>query len=299
MDWLVLEVGLGGRLDATNVIPLPRLCLITPIGLEHQNILGKTIRKIAWEKAGILKQGSLAATLQYHPEAARTIEQTSREKGSKLWLSGRDFHHRKTKEGFYWEGPGLKHHFKLPDFPDYQVDNAALVVAGIQGLNRFGVLAAPQKIENAFQAMRWPGRAEMILKKPLVLLDGAHNPEAVKALSSFLRSRYPQKKWIVVNGFLKDKDFGACVDLLRPLAALSIVTEPQNGRKRNAEEVFAAWERGGVHALLVKEASKALSLALDKSRTIGTGMGLLVTGSLYLVGECRKCLVGLKGLTTI
>ncbi len=245
VDWVVLEVGLGGRLDATNAVPAPALALITPISLEHQNILGKTIEKIAWEKAGILKPGGMAATLQYHPKAGRVIDQVAREKGAKLWLAGRDFHFRKEPEGFYWEGPGLQAEFKLPHLMDYQTTNAALAVAGILALQSQGVSSGTQGIQKSILSMRWPGRMEEISRKPLVVLDGAHNPGAARVLSMSLQTRYPGRRWIILNGFLRDKNYRAFSRTLAPLARISIVTEPTSDRKEEGTRVFQAWEREG------------------------------------------------------
>lgn len=295
VDWVVLEVGLGGRLDATNVIPTPALALITPIGLEHQDILGKSLEKIAFEKAGILKEGGIAATHQIHREAARVIDQRAQELGAELWLAGRDFTFRKETNGFHWEGPGLSANFKIPSLADYQVGNAALTVAGIQALRSEGVSSSAAEIRKSLAQMRWPGRLEAIRTKPLVVLDGAHNPDAAQALRKSLEEKYQGKKWIVLNGFLKDKDYGAAISILSPLTALSVVTVPPSDRGEDVE-VFKAWERNGTKALFVKDWHQALGLSLRKQKASRGIWGLLITGSLYLGGACRKALMGLKGL---
>lgn len=298
VDWVVLEVGLGGRLDATNVIPSPAVSLITPIGLEHQNILGKTLGKIAGEKAGILKEGCLAATVQYHREAAKSIDKIAKEKGAKLLLAGRDFIFRKESGGFSWEGPGLTRRFKLPGFDNFQVPNAALVVAGIQCLKTLGVSRSPGMMEKSLAVTRWPGRVEEISRKPLVVLDGAHNPQAAKALLVSLGSRYPNKQWIILNGFLSDKNYHSFTGILAPLADLSIVTEPFSGRAEKGEKVFRAWEKFGVKTILVQDWKKAFAFSLSKVRQT-KNMGLLITGSLYLVGDCRKKWKGIGDLASI
>lgn len=298
VDWVVLEVGLGGRLDATNVILTPALCLITPIGLEHQNILGKTIGKIAWEKAGILKEGAAAATVQPHPEAARAIDRAASEKGAALWMAGRDFMFRKERAGFYWEGPGLRRHFKLPGLPEYQTANASLAVAGIQRLRAQGVVSALPLIQKSLSAMRWPGRLEEISLKPSIILDGAHNPDAARSLFASLKARYPRKRWIVLNGFLRDKDYSSFAKIMAPLTALSIVTEPRSERAEDGREVFQAWEAAGVKTLLIQNWKKALPFAQTKL-DLAPEAGLLVTGSLYLVGDCRREWMGNKGLETL
>jgi dihydrofolate synthase/folylpolyglutamate synthase len=287
VDWVVLEVGLGGRLDATNVISAPALSLITPVSLEHQNILGKKIEKIAWEKAGILKPGCMAASLQYDPKARNVVDRVARKKGTRLWLAGRDFIFREEPKGFYWEGPGLQAEFHLPHLTGYQTTNAALAVAGIQALQAKGVSPSLQVIQESISAMRWPGRMEEIGRKPPVVLDGAHNPGAARAFLSSLKSRYPNKRWIVLNGFLSDKNYVSFARILAPITALSIVTQPFSERAEDGRKVFQAWERAGVKALLIQDWKQALLFSRSKINS-SPNMGLLVTGSLYLIGDCRK-----------
>ena len=299
VDWVVLEVGLGGRLDATNVISTPAVSLITPVGLEHQNILGKTLKAIALEKAGILKEGCLAATWQRHPEALQAIERSALEKGAKISVGGRDFKFSRTSWGFKWQGGGIRENFKLPGLPDHQVGNASLAIAGIQCLASQGVPFEPRLVQRSFAAMRWPGRLEVLRHKPLVILDGAHNPDAAKALADAIRKKYPGKKWIILNGFLKDKDYTSSIRYLSPFCALSLVTEPPSERKESGVVLLRAWEKAGARSLVVPEWEKALELALRKIRSSKGGLGLLITGSLYLGGACRKALLGLKGLEKI
>ncbi|HVM33323.1 MAG TPA: folylpolyglutamate synthase/dihydrofolate synthase family protein, partial [bacterium] len=208
-DLVVLEVGLGGRLDATNVIERPEAALIAPVSLEHQDILGRSLSKIAWEKAGILKEGGLAATVQKNPRALAAIRRAAKERGASLWAAGEDFYFKPTPRGFLWEGPGLSHEFHLPLMPGYQAGNAALAVAGIQLLRARGLALETPAIQKALAATRWPGRLERL--GPHILMDGAHNPEAFGALAQSLRLSYPGRRWVVLNGFLSDKNYEACV----------------------------------------------------------------------------------------
>lgn len=298
VDWVVLEVGLGGRLDATNVIPFSGVSLIAPITLEHQDILGKTLPKIAFEKAGILKPYGIAATVQYHPEAAGILDQVAKEKGGTLWREGRDFHFRKRPDGFDWEGPGLGKRFRVPALAGYQVVNAALAVAGIQALRSQGVRGNAVDIRKALSTMRWPGRSEVVGRKPLVFLDGAHNPGAALMLRVFLEDRYPGKEWIVLNGFLKDKDHLGFLRTLAPLTAFSVITEPSAGRAQDGRKVWRdAWKKAGIPCGLQRDWRKALGVALREARK--KRLPLLVTGSLYLVGDVRKELMGRRGLERI
>jgi dihydrofolate synthase / folylpolyglutamate synthase len=300
VDWVVLEVGLGGRLDATNVITSSALSLITPIGLEHQAILGKTIGKIAGEKAGIIKSGSFVATAQYSPEALKVIQKRAVVCAAELWSAGKEFKYHPTARGFYWSGPGLNQEIDLPHSSGYQVTNAALALAGIQYLRtRDGVHASAGTIQKGFAAMRWPGRMEIVSRKPLILLDGAHNPDGAKALSEWLKRSYPHQRWIVLNGLLEDKDHQTFIKYLKPITALSIVTEPRIDRAEKGDIIYRAWEKQDVKTILVKDWKSALGLAKAKLTNANPSIGLLVTGSLYLVGDCRSRLMGFKGLSEI
>jgi dihydrofolate synthase / folylpolyglutamate synthase len=297
VDWVVLEVGLGGRLDATNIIPRPMVALITPVSLEHRDILGQTIGKIAREKAGILKFGCLAATIQHDPEASRVIDQVAAKNGVKLWVGGRDFRFKKEKRGFRWEGPGFCESLSIPGLVEYQITNAALALAGILCLQTQGVVADQGLIQRSLGATRWPGRMEVLGRQPFILMDGAHNPGAAQMLLQSLKNGYPEKRWIVLNGFLRDKDYGSFARVMKPVAEISIVTEPPSERKEEGTRVFGAWEKAGVPTFLVGDWQKALGLALAKSKASSTG--LLITGSFYLGGACRKVLMGSRGLGKI
>ncbi|HEY5039048.1 MAG TPA: cyanophycin synthetase, partial [bacterium] len=201
-------------------------------------------------------------------------------------------------KGFRWEGPGFKKSFYLPHLPDFQISNAGLALAGIKLLESQGVQVSPTGLQKSFASMRWPGRFETVKTHPLLVMDGAHNPGAARVLVSSLKTSYPRHQWIVLNGFLKDKDYDEVAKLLKPLTALSIVTDPESDRAETGRFVFKAWEKAGVRSLWVKDWKKALGLALAKTG-IGSPYSLLITGSLYLLGDCRKELVGLRGLDRI
>jgi dihydrofolate synthase/folylpolyglutamate synthase len=297
VDWLVLEVGLGGRFDATNVITVPEVALITPVGLEHQEILGKTLGRIAGEKAGILKPLGLAATIQTHREALGAIQQTARERGVRLWVGGRDFKYRLTGNKLHWEGQGLNQTFRLPEPHLFQALNASLAIAGLQLLISRGVHVSVHGFQAGLSHMFWPGRMEVLKTQPLVLLDGAHNPDAAKALSASLKREYPGEKMILLNGFLRDKDYGTCAKILAPHAALGVVTKAPSDRAEEGLNIVKAWERAGVRTLWIRHWKQALEVSsylAERARK-----PLLIMGSLYLGGACRKGLTGLKGLHRI
>ncbi len=297
VDWLVLEVGLGGRLDATNVIPAPEAALITPVGLEHREILGNSLRQIAQEKAGILKAGGLAATIQSQPEALESVLNIARQRGVGLWVGGRDFQYRREGNQFHWEGPGLHRSFQLPRSPEFQTMNAALAVAGVQILQTSGAKLSDDKIQRGLSDMRWPGRLERLQADPLTLLDGAHNPEAAKALASALKRAYPHRKMILLNGFLKDKDYASCAMILAPHTQLAVVSTPPSDRAAEGQTIVKGWEAAGVRALWVNDWKHALALSRSLARQ--KKCPLLIMGSLYLGGACRHEIIGNRGLARI
>lgn len=297
VDWVLLEVGLGGRLDATNAIEDPKLCLIAPVSLEHQEILGRDVATIAGEKAGILKPGCVAVTWQTAGDAAGVIERKARDLGVPLALAGRHYRFRATSSGFDWEGFGFKDRFKLTGAGTYRMGNAALAVAGIRALESVGLHLDHAALQRGLSRTSWPGRMEVLSKGSLVLLDGAHNPAGALALRQALDLRYPVKRWVVLNGFLSDKDVERIVPALAGAARLSIVTEPPSSRRQEGMRVFRTWEKEGVPVVWVGDWRKALQLALHKAQA--ARQGLLITGSLYLVGACRQALVGSKGLERI
>lgn len=297
VDWVVLEVGLGGRLDATNAITDPKVCLISPVSLEHQEILGKDLSKIAGEKAGILKPGAIGVSWQPNSAAARVIDKRAESLGIPMALAGRNYRAHRVPGGFLWEGFGFRDRFHLPGVGLYQMGNAALAVAGIRALETDGVQMGHSIIQKGLSKTFWPGRLEIIRRKPLVLLDGAHNPAGALALRDHLIEKYPGKRWVALNGFLADKEIERIIPCFRKIAGTSIVTEPPSGRKQNGERVFKVWEREGIPVVWVNDWRKALHLALRKAEA--ARQGLLITGSLYLVGACREKLISLKGLEAI
>lgn len=294
VDIVIWETGLGGRLDATNAIDAPEVALITPISLEHREWLGNTLDAIAGEKAGILKAGGRAATLQAHPEAARRIRREAATRGCELWEAGEAFRLRRVRGVFRWSCPGFEGDFTLPGRPPYDEANASLAIAGYHLLRLRGVASGPPDLA-ALGAARWPARFETISREPLVLMDGAHNPDGVARLAEGLRARFPGRKWTVLNGFLSGKNAPACIRVLAPFAERSVVTMPPNARAASGAAIAREWERWGVPTRWVGDNAQALAFARRKAGR----EGLLICGSLYLCGELRGMLKGKKDLERI
>jgi len=282
-DLVVWETGLGGRLDATNAIPTPVVALISSVDLEHQEWLGKTIARIAEEKAGILKPGGRAAVWQDHPEASAAIRAQSDRVGCDLWEAGKQFKARATPKGFRWSCPGFAGDFILRNRPPYDLANASLALMGYHLLRLQGIVPTPPSAK-ALAATRWPGRFETVSRKPLALLDGAHNPAGARRLVEGLLKVYPGKKWIVMGGFLKGKNHGEFIRLLAPHTKIALVAAPSSERAEDPARVVNAWEKAGVRAFWVRRPDHAVRLAKSWA---GPQVGILATGSLYLLGEYR------------
>jgi dihydrofolate synthase/folylpolyglutamate synthase len=288
VDRLVCEVGMGGRLDATNVLDLG-VAVITNVALDHTQYLGSTIEAIAREKAGIIKAENTVIS-GCRPPTRAVVEAAAASAGAVVWQLDREWSCRTRSLG--WEGSSLDfviggHEYSglhVPLLGRHQATNAALAVAAAQALGD----ATPQAVAEGVARTRWPGRLEPVSEAPRVLLDGGHNPDGLERVGAELRLLLPGGRLVVVFGAMGDKDLEAMQERLR--------------RMRPAAVVFTAAESAGTRAadpqLLVKlwgEGAEALvpaSAALERGRELAGRDGtVLVCGSLYLVGELRPALV--------
>ena len=281
-DRLVCEVGLGGRLDATNVLDLG-VAVITNVDLDHQKYLGDTIGEIAREKAAIIKPGNAVVTA-CEGEALAVVEARASEVGSGLWRLGRELRVQSTSLG--WEGhlisvagPGFEHAgLRLPLVGDYQPANAALAVAAAHLLGEGG----DEAMRDGLAATRWPGRLQVISDAPRVVLDGGHNPAALRRAGAALRNLIGAGRLVTVFAMLSERDPAALMDALRTLepdAAVFTEAASAGGHAVSAERLASLF---GSEALVVRPALDAL----ERARLIaGAGGTVLVCGSLYLVGE--------------
>jgi dihydrofolate synthase / folylpolyglutamate synthase len=268
VDTIVLEVGLGGRLDATNVVT-PALCVITPIDLDHQFFLGDTLEKIAAEKAGILKPGVPAIFAEQLPEAESVL--LAQAQGP--YTLARD-----------WEITGLRidargSKFRLRDMDivcplagQHQVENARTAAIALKHLD-----VSPAGIGQTI----WPGRLEQVSLKPEIILDGAHNPAGARALADYIRRFYAGRRIWMVYGVMRDKAVGEMTSLLFPLAHRVILTAPDNSRAMPPDEISAP---GAAVTHNVRQALAILSEAAPSDV-------IFITGSLFVVGEARALLV--------
>ena len=279
VDVAVLEVGLGGRLDATTV-GKPRVVVLGPIDYDHQHELGDTLALIATEKAAIIRSG-VAFSARQDPAAEAVITRRAAETGVPLSLEGRDL--RVTPIGFTLEAQRL--HLEGPDWriPDvacgllgvYQPGNALLAAAAARELG-----AAEGAIRAGLRGVRWPGRFQIFRRDPLVVLDGAHNPAGARALAASLRAYFPGRLVTFVIGILADKDAGGILAALRPLAARVILTASANPRAA-APEALRALLPAGARVDTARSPQDALAMAIAEDPH-----GIVcVAGSLSLIGD--------------
>ncbi|MEE8137756.1 MAG: folylpolyglutamate synthase/dihydrofolate synthase family protein [Thermoanaerobaculia bacterium] len=289
VDLAVLEVGLGGRLDATNVSE-PVLSLITEIGLEHRQFLGQTVESIAQEKAGILRGGCCAVAWTERPEVRRTLRRRARELGARLVI-GPEVAAVSVVEETGWEGQRLELRTPVGDYRmrmallgRHQAKNLALAALGAEELVRQGWKGLDRRaVVQGAAACRWPGRLERVVTPDgvSVLLDAAHNPDGARALSRFLEGR--GTSYDLLFGALADKEVERVFPPLARLARRVVLTAPDTPRAIPPESLRRVL--GCAEAVVRPESAAALSAALD-----GVGDLLVVCGSIYLAGEIRALL---------
>ena len=289
VDWAIVETGMGGRLDATNAIQ-PEVSVITNISLEHKLYLGNTIAAIADEKAGIIKpgvpvvtgvtQGSAIARVQYHADLQK----------ARLYLKGRDFRcRRKPVESFTYYGMEQTwSDLKLSLTGSHQVDNASLVLAVCEILQQSSHVRTPlTSIRSGLENSYWPGRLEVVLEKPHLILDGAHNLMAARVLARHLSKCYKGHPITLVVGVLDDKP---CESILKDLAGpchRAIVTQPEINRAIPAGQLATTARKYFKEVIVIPDVHDAVEKAIQGSSPNDV---VCVAGSLYVVGEAKTAL---------
>lgn len=284
-DLAVVEVGMGGRLDSTNVIPAPEAAVITNIGLEHTAILGSTLAAIAAEKSGILKRGCRAVLYRQSREVEDIVRRACAAEGvpltvtdpAQLTLLRSDL----DGQRFTYRGGAP---LLLPLLGEYQLSNAMTVLDTVDALRAQGRRIPAEAVARGLAAARWPGRLELVRRRPDLIIDGGHNPQCAQALAASLRRLYGEKKLIFLIGVLADKDWQSMVGEVLPLAKRVIAVRPESERAKDENEL-AAWVRAqGVPA----EAHATIGEALDAALALaGPEDAVCAYGSLYSVGELR------------
>jgi dihydrofolate synthase/folylpolyglutamate synthase len=287
VDFQVLEVGLGGRLDATNVVINPAVCIVTSISLDHTRILGNTLEEIAREKAGIIKSGCWVVISPQPEEAASIISDTCREKKAKVVQIGRDVTWHKIsgdlrQQSLVIEGRTSKYQANIPLLGDFQLENAATAVAALEILASHGFAISTANIAQGLAQVKWPGRFQILRQHPTVVIDGAHNVASMKRLVDNIKSYFAHKRIFLVFGTSCDKDIPGIINELVSLSPRVIVTQASHSRAAPLPILVAEFAKRAIEPetkKTVKEAiSRVLSLASDTDV-------ICVTGSLFVVAE--------------
>lgn len=288
VDWAVIETGMGGRLDATNVLQ-PVVSIVTNVSLEHQNYLGKTLADIAGEKAGIIKPNTPAVTAVSQPSAIAVMENRAAELAAPLYRYKKDFKTRRTSGGAF-SYSGLDHVWQgitTSLTGGYQVENAALALSACELLIRNGISLSFADIQTGLHNTRWPGRLEVVAEHPKIILDGAHNLNASKELGKYLRTELKGRKITLIIGILEDKPYTAILENLLPACSRVILTSPRIDRALPVDILYP------VAASLIKEVHKipdvtrAITFATENAHPDEV---ICVAGSLYVVGEAKAFL---------
>jgi len=294
VQMLVAEVGLGGRLDATNVL-LPEVAVITSLSLDHTYILGETLPEIAHEKAGIIKPKVPVVSAPQRAEAIHVIEEVSRERDAPLievgrdwtWdpgpfdLDGQSFTTRRVKGG----GDALAGDYWIPLLGRHQLENGTTALAALQVLRERGFDLPRRAVEKGLHDVEWPGRMEVLGQNPLAVADCAHNPYSARVLRAALEEWFPNTRWVLVFGASADKDIAGMLRALLPITDYLIVTRSEHPRAAAPIELADIAASVGGGAEVAVNVPRALQRALV---AMEPGSGILFTGSIFLVAEARE-----------
>jgi dihydrofolate synthase/folylpolyglutamate synthase len=287
VDFQVLEVGLGGRLDATNVVPNPAVCIITSISLDHTQLLGNSLAEIAREKAGIIKPGCSVVISPQPQQAASVIIDICKEKEAKVIQVGKDVTWQKTggdlhHQSLVIEGRTGKYQVAIPLLGDFQLENAATAVAALEVLASEGCAITGADITRGLARVKWPGRFQIVRQHPTVLVDGAHNVASIKRLVNNIKTYFPEKRTFLVFGTSCDKDIPGMASELVALSAQVVVTQASHSRAASPSTLVAQFSKRGIEPETTKTVAEAISRALslaDKTDIV------CITGSLFIVAE--------------
>ncbi len=291
----VVEVGMGGRLDATNVLK-PLVCGITSISLEHTKKLGNTLTKITREKCGIIKPYSFVVSACQVQEVSSVIRNVCAEKEAVLYEVGKDIFFEEInfssdKEIFSVKGILGEYPFmEIPLIGGHQLVNAALAAGIIDILRNYEIYIAPEVVREGFRCVYWPGRLEKIGKRPLIVLDGAQNGASAHALKEAVKKHFKYARLILVLGISRDKDIPGIIEELVEIADEVILTKADSPRAAEPRDIRYQIEniKYKNQIILTENTKEAVGLARKEAKEEDL---ILVTGSLFLVGEAREILI--------
>lgn len=284
-DVVVLEVGLGGRFDATNIISAPLVSVIMSISLDHTAILGDTVEQIAFEKCGIIKQGGTTVCFPTQPQSAlHVIKQTATERENILLVADLNM---VTPISTGLHGTELRYKnntLHLPFIGDHQIKNAVTALTAIEVLRQKGIAISEQAVIDGFDRASFPARLEVLCDKPVFLLDGAHNPSGAAALADAIKEYLPSENVVCMMGMLADKDTHMAVQALSGLFSHVITLAPSNPRALSAADLAAQWQGHCKSVLALDDIDEAINKAFE---LVAPNGAVVVCGSLYLAGDVR------------
>ena len=294
VDWAVIETGMGGRFDATNVIK-PQVSVITNLSIEHTDYLGNTIKDLAKEKGGIIKLSTPVVTGVYQPSGLDVIKQIAKERSSDLFIYKKDFSTRKNPKQNTYTYTGLNksfHHLVKPLPGDHQKENLSLALAACElifqklkktdGKYNFNETL----VQEGLLLVKWPGRLEHVRQNPLVIIDGAHNLMAAKVLGKYLSSTLKNRKLTLVIGILDDKPYEKMLKSLVPCAQNIIITKPKIDRSLEPLILKKAAQRFTPYPVtIIEDVKEAVTHAIETSNAQDA---VCIAGSLYVAGEAKE-----------
>ena len=291
-DIVVLEVGLGGRLDSTNVIENTALSIITGIDFDHTALLGNTIEEIAREKAGIIKPGRPVLFGGGKGVAFDTVCAVAQEKNAPFYCVDRSSYKESsaTLEGTVFDYLHYTN-LHLPLLGAYQPYNATLVLTAICLLREQGFSIAEGAVREGLLAVRWPARFELLSRDPIIIYDGGHNPEGVRAAVASVKAYFPNQKVNLLGGVMADKDRGEMIETMKPITVCAFAVTPNNPRALTADEYAAQLASFGIPATSYASVAEGVKAAIESSKK--EGIPLVCLGSLYLYEEVEKAVLGL------
>ena len=288
-DYVILECGMGGKLDATNLVTTTAVAVFTPISMDHMGFLGETIEEIAAQKAGIIKPGCRVVSSQQSEEAARILQQvSSRQQTETVFVKNEDaskIHYGLERQSFLYQD---RQKIEISLAGQYQIENALLALKVIDVLREEGVKIPDRAVEKGFAGARWSGRFEVLARKPYFIVDGAHNEDGARKLAQSIRFYFTNKKIIYIIGILKDKEYDKIISLTAPFAAHIItVKTPDNPRAMDAYEL--AQEAMSHHKSVT--AAGSLEEAVEMSYLLADKDSVIVSfGSLSYLGRMMEIL---------
>ena len=292
-DIVVLEVGMGGEFDATNVIRTPEVAVITNIGLDHTDYLGSTVEEIARTKAGIFKEGGSAVIYRGTPSVEAVFEKVCAQRNVRLKKA--DFEglklHSHGLEGQTFDC-GDRKGLRLPLLGDHQLHNAAVVLGIADTLIEKGWKITEQNIYDGIRDVTWPGRFDIVCRDPLFIIDGGHNPQCIEALIKNIQDYLQDKKVIALTGVLADKDYGDMYQPVMPLVERFVCITPDNPRKLEADRLAVYLQQAGANA----EACQSIRAGVLRAMELAGKEGVVLCfGSLYSIGAIHDALTEVLG----